>query len=119
MNVDEKIEELSMYENFHVGDHFIIVSKPNSWNSLACKECPFRYKSKKGSKISYPYKGKIEKIIKKVEIFSDHYPTTFTSIGMTEGKYGWSLDSLIWDGVIIHDVKEQRKAKLNKIKCNK
>ena len=109
----EKTEELSSYDKFNVGDYFIIISKPSSWNSLACNKCPLDYKGgKRKPKISYPYKGKIKRILKKTEAYSKR---PFVSIGMTEGKFGWSLEALLEENLIIHDVKKQRKEKINKI----
>lgn len=106
----ETKEELLEYKGFHVGDYFIIKRKPSTWNSLACKKSPLQFLDA-NKNLTYPYKGRIKKIIKKTE----HYNFKFESIGMTEGKYGWSLQTLIEDELIFLDVKKQRLKKLEKL----
>lgn len=89
---------------FEVGTRFIITDKPSHWNSNLNKNSPCH------NRILYPYRGTITGIKKQL---SDD------EIAMTDGIYGWSLTTLIEEGLIEVDIKEQRRIKLKKLNFQK
>jgi len=87
-----------MSEIYKIGSKFIITAKPKFWNSRLNPNEPLDV-------VKYPYYGTIKGIDDNTGL-----------IAMTDGFYGWSLSSLIEENkIIIIDIKEERKKKLNKI----
>jgi hypothetical protein len=97
-----KIDE---YKNFKIGMKVIILDYPDAWSSGLNENCP--------SRISYPYHCKIKEMI----YHEDSYGNIFCS--MTDGEYGFEIDSLIKKNFIILEKSEERKLKLKKIKDEK
>ena len=90
---------LKTYEDFSVGDSFVITCAPVTWASILNENDPNEIEK-------FPYIG----IIK--EICNDNYEY----IAMTDGKYGFCLNMMIYKGIIVNNRRELRKRKLNKIK---
>lgn len=93
----QKRIKLNSYSGFKVGDKFVISGPPMYWDSALNENCPIN----RG--LTYPYYGTIKEISE-----SDR------CISMTDGKYGWSLDSLI-QGYKISTLRVERRNKLNKL----
>lgn len=94
-NIKVEVEE---YAGFRIGDRFVITSEPKFWSSSLNDNPPI-------GRVTYPYYGTIKRIL----IHNDDL------VAMTEGKYGWSLDSLLKDDKI-QSIRMLRKKKLKKIK---
>lgn len=91
------------YKGYEAGMKVHILKKPDSWASTLNSNCPLR-------KLKYPYTCVIEKIA---------ISTETGVIAMTDGTYGWALDTLIETDCIKMDIKYLRRYKLNKIKKEK
>lgn len=85
-------------DTFSVGDEIIITKEIKPWSSTLNPNYHCQ------SKITYPYKLKILKI---------KYEAGFVS--MTEGRFGWSLTSLVEQGAV-SITKFNRVKKLKRIK---
>ena len=96
-------KEIKNYEGYEPGMKVTILKSPSSWASTLNRNCPF-------NKLKYPYVCVIQKIAISGET---------GVIAMTEGKYGWALDTLVDNNIIKMDIKDLRKHKLNKIKKEK
>lgn len=96
MNLDEYDIIL---DKFKPGTNFIIIAKPKHWSSRLNKNKPVE------ADIKYPYYGKI----KDIAIYSYHY------LAIDDGYYGWSLNNLIENDLIIIDNKKIRKNKIIKL----
>lgn len=96
----KKREEIQYYKGFKIGDKFIVTGQPSYWDSALNENCPF-------NRVKYPYHGTIKAISK--------YCDRSNIIAMTDGNYGWSLDSLIHCKKI-QNLRVIRKKKLNKLK---
>jgi hypothetical protein len=90
------------YKNFKVGMKVIILNAPSLWSSKLNKNSPIDHPKTNfsSSTINYPYHCTIQKIC---------------DSEMTCGYFGWALDILVRDNLIILDIKEIRKDKLKKI----
>jgi hypothetical protein len=85
-------------KKFKVGMKVVIYGQTENWNSRLNQNDPRK------SNIKFPYHCTIKEIDESDNFFS----------AMTCGYYGWSLNSLINENLII-DIKEIRKDKLKKI----
>lgn len=94
-----KRKNISKYKGFNVGDKFTIIGQPSYWDSALNENCPL-------IRVKYPYHGTIKAMSK--------YCDRPGIIAMTDGNYGWSLDSLIKDKKI-DNLRLIRKKKLIKI----
>lgn len=88
--------------NFEVGTIFVITAPPSYWNSTLCEINPLL-------SVRYPYYGTIINI----KEYKDQYEDE-VEISMTDGRYGWSLTTLINENKIVN-LKEERISKLNKL----
>jgi hypothetical protein len=86
------------YKDYHIGDYFIITKRPISWNSRLHDNSPFD--------IEVPYYGKITKMFDMSDIYG---------IAMTDGCYGFSLDTMVDRLEIIKNKTKNRRLKLLKL----
>lgn len=94
-----KYKVVKEYSGLKVGDRFVITSEPRLWDSSLNDNSPF-------GRVIYPYYGTIKKIA------IDN--TGYLSVSMTDGKYGWSLDSLLINNRI-QSLRVVRREKLKKL----
>ena len=90
-------------KKYKVGGKYVILGTPSAWSSLLKNCSPLK------NNIKYPYK--IE--IKNIRIDIDN-----TYVAMTCGEYGWSMNELIDEKLIVENVKYSRIKKLQKITKN-
>lgn len=104
-NLSNKIEKkikINEFQNFKIGVKVIILGYPDSWSSGLNDNCP--------SRIKYPYYC----TIKEMEYHEDGFGNIFC-YSMTDGKYGFEINSLFQKNLIILDKKEERKQKIKKL----
>lgn len=92
-------ERINEWKGIKVGEPFIITKKPSMWSSGLNDNCPL-YET-------YPYKG----VIQAIEIDGIDKSRI---INMTDGKYGWALDTLVKERKI-KCLRVERRNKLKKI----
>lgn len=95
-----KVDEKIILKKFKTGTNFIITGKPSLWSSRLNKKCPIS----KNTNLSYPYYGQIKSI--------ESAPSL--SIAIDDGEFGWSLSTLVDEGLIF-TIKEYRKMKIEKL----
>jgi hypothetical protein len=99
----KKEKYIQIYKSFKVGDAFTITNKPSMWDSSLNDNCPMY--------IDFPYNGKILKMRKTTD---DDRQNRYTLYSMTDGLYGWDMETLVKENRIIN-IRLERKRKLKKI----
>lgn len=89
-------------KSYKKGLRFTIISEPTEWSSVLNSNCPISVMAR----VKYPYHGKIVNI--KYENGSCH-------VAIDDGRYGWSLTTLIEENCIIKNIQDIRKEKLKKL----